>query len=54
LGKIEPSDEDIRNWIKEGWKFTRRTRKEHIYITRRLGAKIERSLGPLGRHYGTG
>jgi len=21
MGKSEPSDEDIRNWIKEGWKF---------------------------------
>jgi hypothetical protein len=47
LGKIEPSDEEIRNWMKEGWKFTRRTRKGHIYITRRLGANKERSLGPF-------
>lgn len=47
LGKIEPSDTEIRNWIKEGWKFTRRTRKGHIYITRRMGANLERSLGPF-------
>ena len=45
LGKKEFSDEEIRNWIKEGWKFTKRTRKGHIYITRRLGANKERSLG---------
>jgi len=45
LGKKEFSDEEIRNWIKEGWKFTRRTRKGHIYITRRMGANKERSLG---------
>ncbi len=45
LGKIEPSDEEIRNWIKEGWKFTRRTRKGYIYITRRKGANKERSHG---------
>jgi len=47
LGKREPSDEEIRNWIKEGWKFTKRTRKGHIYITRRMGANKERSLGPF-------
>jgi hypothetical protein len=47
LGRKDPSDEEIRNWIKEGWKFTRRTRKGHIYITRRMGANIERSLGPF-------
>ncbi len=47
LGNIDPSDTEIRNWIKEGWKFTRRTRKGHIYITRRMGANIERSLGPF-------
>jgi hypothetical protein len=47
LGNKEPSDEEIRNWIKEGWKFTTRTRKGHIYITRRLGANKERSLGPF-------
>jgi len=46
LGKIEPSDDEIRNWMKQGWKFTQRTRKGHIYITRRLGANKERSLGP--------
>ena len=46
---MEPSDEEIRNWIKEGWKFTRRTRKGHIYITRRMGANIERSLGPFNQ-----
>jgi len=45
MGKTEPSDEDIRSWIKEGWKFTKRTRKGHVYITRRMGANIERSLG---------
>jgi hypothetical protein len=45
MGKREPSDEDIRTWIKEGWKFTKRTRKGHVYITRRKGANIERSLG---------
>ena len=45
MGKSEPSDEDIRDWIREGWKFTKRTRKGHVYITRRMGANIERSLG---------
>ena len=47
MGKIEPSDEEIHSWIKEGWKFTRRSRKGHIYITRRMGANKERSLGPF-------
>ena len=45
MGKSEPSEEEIRTWIKEGWKFTKRTRKGHVYITRRKGANIERSLG---------
>ena len=45
MGKMEPTDEELRSWIKEGWKFTKRTRKGHIYITRRKGANIERSLG---------
>ena len=45
MGKSEPSEEEIRTWIKEGWKFTKRTRKGHIYITRRKGANVERSLG---------
>lgn len=45
LGKIEPSDEEIRNWIKKGWKFYRRTKKGHIYITRRKGANKERGHG---------
>jgi hypothetical protein len=39
------SDEEIHHWIKEGWKFTKRTRSGHVYITRRKGANIERSLG---------
>ncbi len=47
MGKMEPSDTEIRNWINEGWKFTRRTRKGHIYITRRMGANKERGLGPF-------
>ena len=45
MGKREPSDEDIRKWIKEGWKFTKRTKKGHVYITRRKGANLERSHG---------
>ena len=45
LGKKEFSDGEILNWIQEGWKFTKRTRKGHIYITRRLGANKERGLG---------
>jgi hypothetical protein len=45
LGHSEPSDEDIRTWIKDGWKFYKRTRKGHVYITRRKGANLERSLG---------
>jgi hypothetical protein len=45
MGKNKPSDEDIRTWIKEGSKFTKRTKKGHIYITRRKGANKERSLG---------
>lgn len=47
LGKIEPTDEEIRNWIKKGWKFYQRPRKGHIYITRRMGATLERSHGPF-------
>lgn len=47
MGKKEPTEEDIRTWIKEGWKFYQRTRKGHVYITRRMGANIERSLGPF-------
>lgn len=47
MGKKEPTEEDIRTWIQEGWKFTQRTRKGHVYITRRMGANIERSLGPF-------
>ena len=42
---MEPTDEEIRYWIKKGWKFTRRPRKGHIYLTRRKGANLERSLG---------
>jgi len=45
LGKMEPTDEEIRNWIKEGWHFSRRTSKGHIYLTRRKGANLERGLG---------
>jgi hypothetical protein len=45
MGSSEPSEEDIRTWIKEGWKFTKRTRKGHVYITRRKGANLERGLG---------
>ena len=45
MGKSETSDEDIRNWIKEGWKFTKRTRKGYVYITRRKGANLERGHG---------
>ena len=45
LGKMEPSDEEIRDWIKKGWKFTKRPRKGNHYITRRMGANKERSLG---------
>jgi hypothetical protein len=42
---MEPLDENIRNWIKKGWKFTKRTRKGHVYITRRMGANLERNHG---------
>ena len=40
-----PSDEDIRDWMEEGWRFARRNRKGRVYITRRMGANRERSLG---------
>jgi hypothetical protein len=49
LGNSEPSDEDIRNWIKEGWKFREKKSKGRKYITRRMGAKTERSLGPFNQ-----
>ncbi len=45
MGTIEPSDEDIRNWMEEGWRFARRNRRGRVFITRRMGANRERSLG---------
>lgn len=49
MGNSEPSDEEIRNWIKTGWKFREKKSKGRKYITRRMGAKTERSLGPFNQ-----
>ena len=45
MGNSEPSNEEIRKWINEGWKFGSRKKKGHIYITRRLGPNMEKSYG---------
>lgn len=49
MGKSEPSDESLQKWIKEGWKFRVKISKGRKYITRRMGAKTERSLGPFNQ-----